>query len=721
MITDLNKNIGQTGYMGLDLTTGGGITYNHLNLPERIRVDNKGEIVYTYDATGAKLQKLVKDDNASVPYNGTTYTTGISTTTYYIGGFIYESKHYSDPALISLNYDYKLQFLGHEEGRIRPSWTGNVMVLDLFNYDYFIKDHLGNVRMVLTDERKVDKYPTATFEDAKIQAEQNFYSINTSQVVDATSVSGLTTYVNDNGIGDNPEDATFQAANSQKLYKINSATTAKTGLGITLRVMNGDRIDIFGKSYYFQNNTGGSNANTSPTTLEILEGLLGTPTGGITNQHGAVDAGQLDGLPGVAAGILSMLSTQTNDNNQYTNKPKAYINYIFFDEQFKVVSTGFSPVGANSTLKDHHSELQNILAPKNGYVYIYCSNESPVNVYFDNLQVVHTRGALLEETHYYPFGLPMAGISSKASTFGEPGNKFKYNGKEEQRQEFTDGSGLDWMDYGARMYDGQLGRWSVVDPLSEQYRKWSAYNYGMDNPLRFIDPDGMGAGDFVDDQGKVIGNDGIKDGKVYVIKTTETEFDSKVPADGITTDQKNETKKFLKANSGKTEAFKANDIAYRNSVEIEGSSETRQAMVDVVNTDNGKGGEKPINNREYGGDISNTGAVTPASPGPVALPSAVSENHIDIPNGPSSKTSFHSHASGTVVENTRSNNAMSNGAVSTYTYNQAPSYGPGKDVNSSNPSVTRYVFARGEGKVYIYNARSGVQAILPQKNFVKLK
>src|SRR5207249_2819180 len=114
-----------------------------LNLPEVITTA-KGTITYTYDASGIKLKKVVQENGKPA-----------KTTLYLLG--VYE--------------DDVLQFLPQEEGRIRPTKDANGQV-NGFAYDYFLKDHLGNVRMVLTEEQKLDAYEPLTFEDPN-KSQQN--------------------------------------------------------------------------------------------------------------------------------------------------------------------------------------------------------------------------------------------------------------------------------------------------------------------------------------------------------------------------------------------------------------------------------------------------------------------------------------------------------------------------------------------------------------------
>ncbi|BFP41150.1 hypothetical protein FGF1_19950 [Flavobacteriaceae bacterium GF1] len=114
-------------------------------------------------------------------------------------------------------------------------------------------------------------------------------------------------------------------------------------------------------------------------------------------------------------------------------------------------------------------------------------NGTDTYFYLDNVYVTKGDVEILEENNYYPFGLQHKGYNSNVSSLGNSvAQRWKFGGKEYQEE-----LGLNWYDITARNYDPALGRWMNLDPLAEQMRRHSLYNFAFDNPIYFQDYDGM--------------------------------------------------------------------------------------------------------------------------------------------------------------------------------------------------------------------------------------
>ena len=156
----------------------------------------------------------------------------------------------------------------------------------------------------------------------------------------------------------------------------------------------------------------------------------------------------------------------------------------------------------NNSLKFFHQPEGFVEYKNNQYIYNYIYKDHLGNnrlVYADLNKdgVINPANEIIEENNYYPFGLKHKGYNELA-TENPSGYKYKFGGKELNNE-----LGLDLYDFGARNYDPALGRWLNVDPLAENSRRWTPYNYAYNNPIYFVDPDGMQAiGSIFDSYGR---------------------------------------------------------------------------------------------------------------------------------------------------------------------------------------------------------------------------
>lgn len=446
-LKDNNKHIHTTA-------GGNGIFYNFLNKPDSITVNSKGTIAYTYDATGGLLKKTIIDK-----------TQGISTIITYTMGFVYQQRVVTG-GINPINDT--LQYVLHEEGRIRWSYT-QVHPSGKFVYDYFLKDHLNNIRSVVTDEKDTAFYPVASLESGTIANEKTYYTGLDSGVVARSTVS---TY---------PSNDTYTTPNDyvQKLR----GDGVKIGAGILLKVMAGDTINVHASSWYRLNGLT-PDAPVSPLT-DIVSALTNSLPGVSGNKYLASQLGSTVLNPS----ITSFLNTRDATGN--SSHPDSWLNIIVLDEQLNPVITSdgnnsyFAQVGtsAGSSVLQYNPSRP---ITKNGYVYIYVSNETPnIYTYWDNLQVTHIKGPLLQEEGYYPFGLEMKAVSSQAAL--KPQSRYKFNAGTELEDNFD----VDYYETPARNYDAQIGRFTGIDAMSEQTISLTTYQFGGNNPLNFNDPTGL--------------------------------------------------------------------------------------------------------------------------------------------------------------------------------------------------------------------------------------
>ncbi|OOQ57423.1 DUF6443 domain-containing protein [Mucilaginibacter pedocola] len=270
------------------------------------------------------------------------------------------------------------------------------------------------------------------------------------------NITSLGRYDKQNGVKTRIDSLTYVYYTFKKLSQVNDNTGNTAGFNDRTQTADEYSYDLNG------NMRRDLNKNISSITYNVLN-LPAT----ITKSDGSTIVYIYD-----AAG-RKLRKIYSSGGNTTTTE---YIDGIQYD------ANTASPTPAFTFLQTEEGR-----AMKNGTAYLY---EYDLNDHLGNTRATvkpdtndptQQTAVVLQENSYYPLG---ANIASLQPVVPSPPNRYLYNGKELQEE-------TELYDYSARFYDPVIGRWTTVDPLTEKSRRFSPYNYGENNPIRFIDPDGM--------------------------------------------------------------------------------------------------------------------------------------------------------------------------------------------------------------------------------------
>jgi RHS repeat-associated protein len=386
------------------------MTYNAFGRVQQIVFVNGNRVDYGYDGSGNKLWTKINN----------------SVTTDYVQEFVYEAG--------------VLNYFAMPEGRVAN--VGGAL-----QYQYMIKDHLGNVRVLFSSVSQTTPALVATFEGDSNDASSQF-TVDPAMIVSSFAANST--------------------VGGSKVVRMNQ--TYKIGPSKSLAVFPGDKVDLEVMEYH----EAGSGYGTSSTPQAMMINLIAAAFGGVPGGTGV--SGE------IYNGVNTAVTTYVPSGNQGDSRPAAYLNYILFDRNYKVIDMGWQLAPA-TTFTKQKIQFSTLKIKEAGFLFTYLSYDDESNnwVFFDDFKVTHTKTNVLQYNEYYPFGLK----TNSSWTRENSKNNILYNDASELN-ELTS-----FYDLAFRNYDPTIGRFLQVDPLAIMTESFSPYQYSRNNPISYNDPLGL--------------------------------------------------------------------------------------------------------------------------------------------------------------------------------------------------------------------------------------